>query len=481
MKQINSNRRITRDFVELDGVVDGPRSKDGGIKANCQGSDTFLGAILRPTSQDLHCQFEPFLSINLAQCWLLLAMTEGIKLVNTVDGTIARVLKGHKGSITSLAFDPKIMNILGWSPDGDMLAVPGLKNDVVIVDRQVLIWEVDKKQDIERQKFNYSVSCMAWKPHGNALAVIDFMGKYGLWESVVPSSMKSPTEDIPSLYSSGFVLFDNEEEPGASGSLSDLNEDSHGESEPPSRKRLRKHSIYDDDWEDEITDELESTRKVENRKKPSNAHKNDLNNVKNSVRNTVATARLKMQEAFQPGATPMQPGKRHFLCYNMLGSITTMARDGYSHIEIDFHDTSNGPRIPAMTDYFGFTMAALNENGSVFADPGKGEKNMSTLMYRPFSTWANNSEWSMRFEDEEVRALALGSAWIAAVTSLNFLRLAEVCSLPRRGQWLLQWASRSNLRLSPILLLLLPPMIRCLSLECSTFTLGLNLLEEDYH
>lgn len=45
-----------------------------------------------------------------------------------------------------------------------------------------------------------------------------------------------------------------------------------------------------------------------------------------------------------------------------------------------------------MTDYFGFTMAALNENGSVFANPSKGDKNMSTLMYRPFSSWANNSE-----------------------------------------------------------------------------------------
>lgn len=61
-------------------------------------------------------------------------------------------------------------------------------------------------------------------------------------------------------------------------------------------------------------------------------------------------------------------------------------------LQIDFHDTSSGPRVPAMTDYFGFTMASLNEKGSVFANPCKGEKNMSTLMYRPFSSWANNSE-----------------------------------------------------------------------------------------
>lgn len=30
-------------------------------------------------------------------------------------------------------------------------------------------------------------------------------------------------------------------------------------------------------------------------------------------------------------------------------------------------------------------------------------------------------QWSMRFEEEEVRAVALGSSWVGAVTSLNFL------------------------------------------------------------
>ncbi|KAI3777496.1 hypothetical protein L1987_47296 [Smallanthus sonchifolius] len=131
------------------------------------------------------------------------------------------------------------------------------------------------------------------------------------------------------------------------------------------------------------------------------------------------------------GSTPVQPGKRRFLCYNMLGSITTMKHDEYSHIEIDFHDTGSGPRVPAMTDHFGFTMASLNENGSVFANPCKGEKNMSTLMYRPFKSWANNSEWYMRFEEEEVRAVALGSSWVAAVTSLNFLRIFTEGGLQR--------------------------------------------------
>ncbi|KAL5749016.1 hypothetical protein ACOSQ2_026313 [Xanthoceras sorbifolium] len=434
---------------------------------------------------------------------------EGIKLINTIDGSIARVLKEHKGPVTGLAFDPNneylasidsigtvifwelhsgralhtlkgiapdtgsdvsVMNVLSWSPDGETLAVPGLKNDVVMydrdtaeklfslrgdhmkpicflswspngkymatssLDRQILIWDVDKKQDIDRQKFDDRICCMAWKPIGNALAVIDVMGRYGVWESVVPSSMKSPTEDIPnsrSKNSNGLLLFDEEEqEPSTSGSLSDLGEDSHGESEPPTRKRLRKQSVVDEDLNEDISDDLNLLPKAESRKKVYSNHK-EYSEKGFGLKSTRTSSGTKMQQAFQPGATPVQPGKRHFLCYNVLGTITSIEHDGYSHIEIDFHDTGRGPRIPSMTDYFGFTMASLNENGSVFANPCKGEKNMSSLMYRPFSSWANNSEWSMRFEGEEVKVVALGTAWVAAITSLNILRIFTEGGLQR--------------------------------------------------
>lgn len=337
---------------------------------------------------------------------------EGIKLINTIDGSIARVLKGHKGPVTGLAFDPineylasvdsigtvlfwelqsggilhtlkgvapntvldtSVMNIISWSPDGETLAVPGLRNDVVMydrdtaeklftlrgdhvqpvcylswspngkymatsgLDRQILIWDVDKKQDIDRQKFEDRICCMAWKPIGNALAVIDVMGKYGLWESVVPSSMKSPTEDIPSLKNSnGLLLFDEEDpELSTSGSLSDLGEDILGESEPASRKRLRKRSEFEDPDED-INDELSLLPKTEPRKKVHRAGKENLDKGTEGLR-SVTSARLKMQEAFQPGATPPLPGKRRFLCYNMLGTITTVENDGYSHIEVAYH------------------------------------------------------------------------------------------------------------------------------------------------
>ncbi|KAG0464421.1 hypothetical protein HPP92_020490 [Vanilla planifolia] len=379
---------------------------------------------------------------------------DGIKLIATVDSSISRVLKGHKGSITGLDFDPmneflasvdefgtliywelssgsqvhnlksvapncdsdaSVLNCLSWSPDGETLAVPGLKNDVVMYDRdtaeklftikgvheqpvcflswspngkymatsgldnQVLIWDVDQRQDIERQKFDERISSLSWKPNANALAVIDIMGKFGTWDEPVPSCMRSPTDGSPNLQSrsvNGHRLFDSDDEkPSYSGSLDEIMEESHGESIPHSRKRLKKQSLVDksdeeSDGEDGLLRQIESRMRRNGKSKEPVGLGGGSEEFDSSIR--ISTSKL--QEAFQPGSTPVQAGKRRFLCYNLLGSITTMENEGYCHIEIDFHDTGRGPRVPSMTDYFGFTMAALNENGSVFANPCKGEK-----------------------------------------------------------------------------------------------------------
>ncbi|XP_068637138.1 protein ENHANCER OF LHP1 1-like [Aristolochia californica] len=431
---------------------------------------------------------------------------EGIKLIAAIDGSISRVLKGHKGPITGIAFDPandylvsvdgtgtvifwevssgnpihtlksvapnfgvdtSITNVLSWSPDGETVAVPGLKNDVVMydrdtaeklfslrgdheqpicflcwspngkymatsgLDRQVLIWDIDQRQDIHRQKFVDRISCLAWNPTGNALAVIDVMGNFGVWESPVPARMRLPTDGVPCLEANvcnGLLLFDDDnEEHSDSGSFG---RESLSESFHLKRKRLRKQALFDEALDGYSDDEVDSSHNIDLYKKSLSKHR-ESSKSKRENQDLPKLTKPKLQDAFQPGSTPPQAGKRHFLCYNMLGSITSIQNDGYCHIEIDFHDTGRGPRVSSMTDHFGFTMASLNENGSVFANPRKGEKSMSTLMYRPFTSWANNSEWSMRFEEEEVKVVALGDGWVAAVTDLNFLRIFSVAGLQR--------------------------------------------------
>ncbi|CAG7870182.1 unnamed protein product [Brassica rapa] len=415
---------------------------------------------------------------------------EGIKLINTVDGSIVRVLKGHKGPVTGLDFNPNgellasldsngtvlcwelqsgivsytlksvapdtgfstcVVNILRWSPDGRILAVPGLRNDVVMYDRftgeklfalrgdhlqsicyitwapngkyiatsgldkQVLLWDLEKKQDIDRQTFEERICCMAWKPNSNALSVIDVRGKYGIWESLVPSSMVAPTVGIPDILPkrrNEILTFDEEMEEELSPSLNDdIDDDDDGESHQPSRKRIRRKTVIDDDVD------LDEEFYDDGSRKKSHGVRSGL------PRSIARSTNFKMQKPFQPGATPPEQGKRTFLCYNMLGCITTIEHEGNYRIETDFHDTGRGPRVSSMIDIYGFTMASINESGCVFANPSKGEKNMSVLMYRPFRSWASNSEWTMRFEGEEVKVVANGSGWVAAITSLNLLHI----------------------------------------------------------
>lgn len=336
---------------------------------------------------------------------------DGIKLIATIDSTISRVLKGHKASVTGLAFDPKneflasvdsvgtviywelssgksvhtlnsvapicdsdssLSNVLSWSPDGEILAVPGLRNDVVMYDRdtaeklftlkgdheksvcflswspngkyiatsgldkQVLIWDIDLRQDIERQKFDDRITGLAWKSNGNALAVIDVMGKFGVWESTIPSCMKSPIDGAPSPQirnDSGFLFDEDNEKSSASGSLDNVDEESHGESVPITGKRLRKQSILEDCFGEDSDGEEGLLRQIESRKRNSAKRKVDIGKG-DECSSLMKSIRVRMQEAFQPGSTPIQPGKRRFLCYNLLGSITTLENEGNSHIEV---------------------------------------------------------------------------------------------------------------------------------------------------
>lgn len=338
---------------------------------------------------------------------------DGIKLIATIDNTISKVLKGHKGSVTGLSFDPKndylasvdsfgtviywdvciggeartltrvaptfrsdnsVKNVLSWSPDGQTLAVPGLRNNVVLydrdtgdevstlkgdheqpvcslcwspngrylatasLDRQVLIWDVKSRQDIERQKFDEKICSLAWKPDGNALLLTDVMGRFGIWESVVPPTMKSPTEGTPDLNSTMPPLFDDDEEEkqSTSGGLEDDFDESLGDSALFSHKRLKRKSAFNDhsnvDSEDEdLMHQLESSKRMKDKHKD---RKKDLGKVKGDSATSGRLVTATMQAAFQPGSTPPQPGMRNFLAYNMLGSITTIQNEGHSHVEV---------------------------------------------------------------------------------------------------------------------------------------------------
>lgn len=45
-----------------------------------------------------------------------------------------------------------------------------------------------------------------------------------------------------------------------------------------------------------------------------------------------------MQPPIQPGCTRANSGKRRFLAYNMLGSISSVEKEGFAHVEVSCYD-----------------------------------------------------------------------------------------------------------------------------------------------
>ncbi|GAQ80939.1 hypothetical protein KFL_000660340 [Klebsormidium nitens] len=420
---------------------------------------------------------------------------EGIRLISVADASISQVLKGHRGSVSSLAFDPqhtllgssgsdgtilvhdieaaKVVhelrevapkgkseegfgNTVGWHPDGKLMAVPGAENQILVIDRVsgevafslsdihtqavatlawspngrylasadrdqvVLIWDMAKRDVLGRYDHVADISGLAWRPGGNDLAVADWGGNYGIWESAIPFHLPSPcgsSEAVEPEVSLRFSMHDSDEDDN-----SPRNSQGTSSGDPE----------LDGDDEEAPGKETRHAPPAKKAAKPVAKEGSALaKETRDEVR--IVAAAVPMQPPFQSGGTSGNTSRRHFLVYNMLGCVTSQQEEGHATVQVEFHDTSRaGSRLPALTDFFGFTMAALGDAGALLAAPKRGGKSPSALMFRPLSSWAPNAEWSVRLpESEEVLAIALGRSFIAAATSLGVLRIFSLAGVQR--------------------------------------------------
>jgi chromosome transmission fidelity protein 4 len=185
-------------------------------------------------------------------------------------------------------------------------------------------------------------------------------------------------------------------------------------------------------------------------------------------RKTLAT--LRVQDAFQPGATPFvertgafvaDQADMRFLAYNAIGNITSREERSMSSVtgdadadpskedqdkihivQLNYADTQKH-KASKFRDFFGFRWAALGAHGAVFASPRgwdrKEKKELpSTVFFRPSDSWDNkaSSEWTLHLNlsasagtgasgKEEVAALAIGDTFVAVATTRQYVRLVS--------------------------------------------------------
>jgi hypothetical protein len=135
-------------------------------------------------------------------------------------------------------------------------------------------------------------------------------------------------------------------------------------------------------------------------------------------------------------STPAASAKRCFLAYTTVGQITSRDESTYRAVEIEFADVNTGRPI-RFNDFDGYTMAAMDMNGALFASPeiqekdGKGgyKVTKSVIEYRPFDAWAPQSDWKTTLEEgEEAQVHFLPPGAIDSLVScLLFILSLLVC------------------------------------------------------
>ncbi|KAG2451888.1 hypothetical protein HYH02_003663 [Chlamydomonas schloesseri] len=361
----------------------------------------------------------------------------------------------------------KAVNIVAFSPNGVYAATAGQ-------DKRIVVWDVNSVTAVAAATADEVMSGLVWRPDGNELAMVGESGGVGVWSGVVPKEMPGPAvsaAELERLQREQERLADlrkrgKEAEREAAGLGADL--------VPPEGGEIREEVIEEmeveaaaaaagaagageegakaavaDGGEGEGEDGLEggSGRGGSGGLGHSGVNGRPATRTQTTTRTIVRTvvappAGPAPQPAFQPGATAAEPGRPRFLCYNMVGSVSSRPVDDHHVVEVLFHDSSRfSSRVPLLTDYYGFDKAALGDKGVVYASPAVKADPAEVaaaaaegapppagvpalVMFRPFDPWAPNSDWTATLaEGEEALCLATGSTFVAVATSRQLLRL----------------------------------------------------------
>ena len=311
---------------------------------------------------------------------------------------------------------------VAWSPNGKYLLSSG-------ADCLVAVWDVAARTVVSRTRHDAIVCAAAWRAEKNAVAMVDANGQWAEWTDVVPESMPSPFAPVgaEALDMSGGAPRDGREA---------VSEDDDAD---------RADADADDDLADmdEEAYYAEMDRRRAEKRRKADEKRREAATAAVLASNTAPGVVPTPQAPFQVGAVKAKtdakaatattssakektPASRRFLCYNMLGSVTSAGESGsdFNVIEMAFHDTSRRGRVPTITDYHGYDVAVLGERGCALASPGSKDGGAATVFYRPYESWAHAPEWRVALpKGERAVSVAAGSDFVAALTSERLLRV----------------------------------------------------------
>lgn len=348
-------------------------------------------------------------------------------------------------------------------------------------DSNISVWDLHQKKVLGGWRSEEVAQKLLWHPTSNAFMLVDKIGQWGIVGDVMPSHMPAPqsdsigvelpalpeTDDKPKKRSKSTVDEDDDErivrrsrgasrrkkqmekkkkasaskakqkskkEAQASEAEEDDQELENGfefnasDVEADEEEKLR-HERDDDDSEasGDSDEDSESDEELDGEladlenggvRLPQRKRKNRRSRGKGNMRGLHPAALV--QKPFMPSSTPLSEKvqrKKHILCWNLVGAVLSYGEDTHDIIEIEFEEASK--RTVGVKDHFGYTMGCLSETGVFLASPKKKEHG-SLITFRPFSSWANSSDWTQFLQsDENISSIALGQRFAAVSTTPN--------------------------------------------------------------
>ncbi|ORX80348.1 WD40 repeat-like protein [Basidiobolus meristosporus CBS 931.73] len=389
---------------------------------------------------------------------------QNIKIVNLMNISDIRILKGHGKGLQAVSFHPKggllasldcdgtvkIWDLnrqeeplvktltkistssdapsgervsLQWHPDGKYLAVPGKNKDILILSTEN--WTTSH---VLNDGHSSNVSVLRWSPNGKYLISSAVDCQVLVWEmerkvTIASQKHSATVSDIAWHPRKNTVSYVD-----TMGQLMTWDNVISVDKNLPDPVVMKKeksndlHGMFDDDVVAELEEKEEEELVVlDESDMDSFIDDEEMGKKRHQVFNPIPTMASADIYPLQPGNTPYQANHR-YLAFNMTGVIISIDQGDHATVTVEFHDKSTH-RGFHFSDPYKYSHAYLGKRGALFAVKSHDEV-ASTVFYRPFESWATKSEWTVQLPPgEDAELIALTSKGAVVVTSKNYVRL----------------------------------------------------------
>ncbi|KAM3531108.1 hypothetical protein MY4038_004604 [Beauveria bassiana] len=344
--------------------------------------------------------------------------TRDIQVISKNDWEKQRCFEnGHMGDITALA----------WSPNGAMLASAAK-------DGKILVW--DTKTQAVLQRYNFSnVIDLCWHPRKNILSFTTTDGEVYIYPDFLSDQfaplLKLNPQPAPFIHDPLSEISGNRQAlPVFNGQKAhDL----------PTRRRrdslgsldsfLRAGDGFGNADDDDFVVDDDNAGYAPGFLKRGREGDEDTYNGRSRKRRHLPEPTY--HESFQPGSTPWQ-GNRKYLCLNLVGFVWTIDQDAHHTVTVEFYDHEL-QRDFHFTDTFRYDKACLNDRGSLFACPPRGDDQPACIYYRPHESWTQRLDWRTELpRGEIITAMSLSDSFVTVTTDASYVRVYTLFGVPYR-------------------------------------------------